>query len=124
MTAFIKNLRDKRKQWNGERVWATRPEVRAQIESLPSFKAVQAEMDRGVAAATQRLREQKESESGKRQRWKTRTREEKGRECIDALAKTIKEHGEMGVNNAKSFEEARKKAEEIAVRHDKEVLGE
>jgi hypothetical protein len=123
MTAYIKNLRDKRKQWNGERVWATRPEVRARIESLPSFKAVQAEMDRGVAEVTQRLRDQKESDA-KKQRWKTRTREEKGRECIDALAKTIKEHGEMGVNNAKSYDEARKKAEEIAVRHDKEVLGE
>lgn len=120
MTAFIKNLKEKRQQWNGGQVWATRPEVRERIESLPSFKKVQAEMNQGVAQVQERLKGEKASDA-KQQRWKTRTKEEKARECIDALAFKIKEHGEMGMNDAKSYDDAVRKAEQIAVRHDKEM---
>ena len=123
MTAYIPNLKAKRRQWDGGKVWNTSATVRQQIESLPSFKKVQAEMNAGVAEVQDRLREERDGDARK-QRWKTRTSEEKARECIDALTSKIKNHGEMGVGTAKTHEEARAKAVEVAERFDREKSGE
>jgi hypothetical protein len=124
MTAYIPNLRAKRRRWDRGGVWTTSAEVRQTIESLPSFQKVQAEMNAGVAAAQDRLKAEREAD-GRKQRWRTQlTAEERGRACVEALTRTIKEHGEMGVNDARTYEDARARAVAIANKHDRLKDGE
>ena len=114
---YIKNLRVKRRAWDKGDVWDTSPQTRATIESLPSFKAVQAQMNQQAQEGIARMRAEAEDH---KERIRSKSKDDRARDAVDRVAKTIKEHGELGMNDAKSFDAAKQKAAKIAERAERE----
>jgi hypothetical protein len=91
------------------------------VESLPSFQALQQHYAEQKAQAVAGLKDKYES-NAEVQRWRTQmTPEERTRDAIERMVPTTKEVLKMrNGGNEVSYEEGRKKAEEIAYKSDRQ----
>ncbi len=110
MTAFIKNRGDRDPKDTINR-----------ISELPSFKAMVEKKQKDMA-------EIKAQRDGSRRDFKAEKahmrEEDRVRDVINDTAQVIKSHGELGLNDCKTFEDARKKAEQIAYKEERKQAGE
>jgi hypothetical protein len=122
MANYIPNLRAKQRNWSRDKTWETSAETRQLVESSESFKAVQNQMNREASERASRMKAEKESNS-EVQRWRRLTPEQRGREAAEKVAKTIKEHVDMGIyteKGVKTFEDASRMAADIATKAERQ----
>lgn len=121
MTAFIK----KEHLGSAPPPQKKRSGITTTIESLPGFKALRDSYAQAKEERKGALKDKWES-NAEVQRWRTQmTKEEQTRDAIERMVPTTKEVLKMrNGGNEVSYEEGRKKAEEIAYKSERQKKGE
>lgn len=108
---FIKNLREKKESW--DRGGRPSEKTIAKIAALPSFQKMVADKNAAIQEAkAERMANRQTFDKG----LTGEAEERRVRAVIDDTAGVIKSHGDLGINDCKTFEQARAKAEAIAYR--------
>jgi hypothetical protein len=93
------------------------------FSSLPSFQKLQQEYAEAAAEKAAERKEKWES-NAEVQRRRRMTQEERSRGAIEKVAKNLKEYADQKAGRDTSYDEARKKAEKIAYKQDRQKKGE
>ena len=103
------------------------PRVRAlrgtTLSSLPAFQEVQRRYEEAAAEKAEVRKETWEGNAEVQQR-RRMTQEERSRGAIERVAKNLKEYADQKAGGDTSFEDARRKAESIAYKRDRQKGGE
>lgn len=100
-----------------------RPIRTSTLSNLPGFREVQQHFEDAAAKIAEERKEKWEGNAEVQQR-RRMTQEERSRGAIERVAKNLKEYADQKAGGETSFEDARKKAENIAYKRDRQKAGE